>query len=180
MTKIEIKKILAEASEKKLICNIYFKYDANYFNAIPLICGEQLFICANEDDFILDGYSVRRYKDIKKVKAKDDKCNEILRNEGIVISTPEIEVDSWHTVFQGLKKLGKNIIVEHEDLDDDNVEFIIGEIEDIHKNFVYVYHFDADGIWEKEPVKIPFGEITSVTFGSRYVDIFSKYVGKPR
>ena len=150
-----------------------------YYNLIPLICGERLFLSANEDDFILDGHTVRRFKDIRKVQAKDDKCDEILRSEGIVVSTPEVEIDNWRTVFQSLKKTGKNIIIEKEDLDYDNTEYVIGKIADIHKKFAYVYHFDADGIWEEKPYRIPFDEITSVTFGSRYVEIFSKYIDEP-
>ena len=41
---------------------------------------------------------------------------------------------------------------------------------------VFFKHFDADGIWQDECYEIPFSQITSVTFASRYVDIFSKYV----
>lgn len=180
MTRVEIKDVLERASGGKLICNIYFKYEAYYFNLIPIIFGEKLFLCANENDFTLDGYSIRRYKDIKKVKVKDDKCNEILRKEGVVVSTPEVSVESWQAVFEALKNLGKNVIVEREDLDDDNRQFVIGKIDGIYKSFVYVYHFDADGIWDDEPYKIPYNEITSVTFDSRYVEIFSKYVGEPQ
>ena len=179
MKKEEIKSILEKAKTEQLICNITFKYDANYRNSIPLICGEKLFLCAEENDFILNGYSIRRYKDIKKLKAKNDKCGEILRKEGIVITMPEIDIESWYSVFQSLKKRNKNIIVEKETLNDNDSEFVIGRINEIHKNFAYVYHFDADGIWGDEPIKVPFSEITSVTFGSRYVDIFSKYVNEP-
>jgi hypothetical protein len=38
--------------------------------------------------------------------------------------------------------------------------------------------FDADGIWDEEPTEILFSNVTSVTFGSRYVEVFSKYVPK--
>lgn len=179
MTRSEIKIVIEEAKDQKLICNINFKYDANYFNMIPLICGEQLFLCAEEDDFILDGYSLRRFKDIKKIKAKYDKCDEILKNEGVLITTPEIEINCWSSVFQSLKNRNKNIIVEKETLYDKDSEFVIGRIDKIYKNCAYIYHFDADGIWDEEPTRVPFNEITSVTFGSRYVDIFSKYVGNP-
>ena len=179
MKREEIKSILEKAKTEQLICNITFKYAAHYWNLIPLICGVKLFLCAEEDDFILDGYSIRQYKDIKKLKAKNDKCDEILRKEGIVITIPEIDIESWHSVFQSLKKHSKNIIVEKEALDDNDGEFVIGRISEVYKNFAYVYHFDADGIWEDEPIKVPFSEITSVTFSSRYVDIFSKYIGEP-
>ena len=37
-------------------------------------------------------------------------------------------------------------------------------------------HFDADGIWQDELLEIPFSQITTVVFGSRYVETLSKYV----
>ncbi len=73
-------------------------------------------------------------------------------------------------------KMKKNIIVEKENLNDDESEFVIGRIERVYKEFAYVRHFDADGVWQDEPYKIPYSEITSVSFGTRYVDIFSKYL----
>lgn len=179
MLKAEIKTILGEASNEKKICNTWFKYDAYYWNLIPLLCGEQLFLAAEEDDFALDGYTIRRYKDIKNIKLKNDKCDEILRREGVAITVPEIDIESWHTVFQSLKSLNKNIIVEKETLDGEGSQFVVGKIENISKNFIWIYHFDADGIWDKEPTKCPYNEITSVSFATRYVDIFSKYVGEP-
>lgn len=39
-----------------------------------------------------------------------------------------------------------------------------------------MWHFDADGIWGKSPIKIPYAEITNITFSSRYIEIFSKHL----
>ena len=35
---------------------------------------------------------------------------------------------------------------------------------------------DADGIWEEELYEIPYNKITSVSFDTRYVNVFSKYL----
>lgn len=35
---------------------------------------------------------------------------------------------------------------------------------------------DADGVWIDELFEMPFSQITSITFGSRYVEVFSKYL----
>jgi hypothetical protein len=77
-----------------------------------------------------------------------------------------------------LKLSIKNIIIEKQDIDEDNREFVIGRIEKIYKNFAYVWHFDADGIWY-DAIKVPFSEITNITFGSRYIEVFSKYLDEP-
>ena len=176
----EKKAVVEDAKNKKLLCKIGFKYDTIHnVYLIPLICGEQLFLGTEEEDFILDGYTIRRFKDIKNIEEKSGIQNEILKKEGIVITTPEIEVKDWKAVFHSIKKLNKNVIVERETFDGEDEFFVIGKIDEIYKNFVYVYYFDVDGIWDEYPDKIMFNEITSVTFGSRYIDVFSKYIGEP-
>lgn len=69
-----------------------------------------------------------------------------------------------------------NIIVEKESLNDDECEFAIGKIVKVLKTKVIFKGFDADGVWQEDFYEIPYSQITSVTFASRYVDVFSKYV----
>lgn len=44
------------------------------------------------------------------------------------------------------------------------------------RNFVYIHHFDTDGVQIDELLKVFYNEITSVSFATRYVDTFSKYL----
>ena len=115
---------------------------------------------------------------LKKIELKDDKCNEILKAEKVLdrLSAPEIDLTDWHSAFLSLQKLDKNIIIQHESLEEKEWDFWIGRIEKVLKTKVVFRHFDADGIWQEEPFEIPFSRITSVTFDSRYVNVFSKYV----
>lgn len=178
MKKSKIKAIINSSVGKRNICRVFFRYDLNYRYYFPLISTDKLFLGAEEDDFIIDGYSIRRFVDVTKVQIKKDKCLEILQSEGIInnIKTPNINLSNWGTAFASLQIMNKNIIIEKESLKDDECEFIIGRIDRIYKKFVYIYHFDADGIWQENPYKIPYAEITSVSFGTRYVEIFSKYL----
>jgi hypothetical protein len=84
---------------------------------------------------------------------------------------------NWETIFRSLQIRNSNIIVEKETLETDKCEFVIGRIEKIYKNFAYIRHFDADGVWQNKPYKIPYTEITSITFNSRYLNFYSKYLG---
>ena len=59
--------------------------------------------------------------------------------------------------------------------DTENSTKVLQEMK-VLKNKVLFRHFDADGIWQDEPYEILFSQITTVTFGSRYVEVFSKYV----
>lgn len=172
----EKKKVIDDGIISKSICNIYFKYDKNYFNLIPLLAGEELFLNANEDDFIINGYTVRRFCDIKKVKCKDDKCKEILMMEEIKINIPKISITSWETLFIDLQTLSRNIIIQHESLNGHKYQFFIGKIEEVFQDYVIFKHFDADGIWEENSHKIIYDEITSVSFDTRYINVFSKYI----
>jgi hypothetical protein len=65
---------------------MYSRYNTNFFYYFPLASNDKLFLCAEEDDFIFKGYSIRRFVDITKVEIKEDKCVETLKSEGIVSS----------------------------------------------------------------------------------------------
>ena len=178
MKKSKIKSIINGSIEQRNLCRMYFRYDAYYWYFFPLISSDKLFLGAKEDDFIVDGYSIRRYADVTKVQIREDKCIEILKVEGISsgIQIPNIDISTWETVFSSLQKKNKNIIVEKENIKSDETEFVIGRINKAYKKFVYIYHFDADGIWQEEPYRVPYTAITSVSFGTRYVETFSKYL----
>ncbi len=178
MTKTEIKSIMQACMEERKLCRTFLTYDRFYRYYFPLKVNGKFFLGVEEDDFILDGFSIRRFRDVWKAEIKDDICLEIAVKEGLTksIVVPEIDIASWKTIFSDLQKTPRNIIIEHESLDDSATQFAIGRIEEIFERFLYIRHFTGDGIWESKPYKIPYTSITSVTFGSRYVEIFSKYL----
>ena len=154
------------------------KYNAYNEIFVPISSGSNLFFGAKEHDFILDGFTIRRFRDIKEAQIIDDKYLEIVKNEGVIdnIEIPDIDASDWHSVFCSLHEMDKNIIVENEYAE--KSFFAIGRICKVTKTKVYMKHFDADGLWENELWEIPFTQITSVSFGTRYVEIFSKYIPK--
>lgn len=120
-----------------------------------------------------------RIKDITGVKRSDSEkfSDFILKKEGILnqIKLPNIvNVDDFKVVFQELKILEKNIIVECENIDIS--DFYIGKIIKVNNNSVLFLHFDGVGEWREEPSLIPFKEITSISFDKRYINIISKYI----
>ena len=178
MKKTEMIDLLQSSVEQKPLLRLFLKYDAYYSYWFPFGASQKLFLAAKEDDFIIDGFSIRRICDIRKIEFKDDKCNEILKAEKALdcLSAPKIDLSDWHSAFLSLQKLKKNIIIQHESLEEKEWDYWIGRIEKVLKTKVIFRHFDADGIWQEEPYEIPFSRITSVTFDSRYVNVFSKYV----
>ena len=178
MTKSAMIDFFQQSIGQKPLIRLYLKYNAYYTYWFPFAASKKLFLAAKEDDFIIDGFSIRRFRDVKKLEFKDDKCVEILKTEKVLdgIVAPDIDLSDWHSTFLSLQKLKKNIIIEHESLEEKEWDYWIGSIEKVLKTKVLFRHFDADGIWQDDPYEIPFSRITSVTFDSRYVSVFSKYV----
>lgn len=138
MQKEEIKLLLKQAQKYKIVANVDFRFDVRYYNLIPLIANEKLFLCINENDFIFDGFSIFRLKDIKKIEVKEDFCDKILRDEGLIdtIETPNIDISDWKSVFQNLKAMDKNIIVEKQTINGVGSEFVIGKIDKIYNLYI--------------------------------------------
>jgi hypothetical protein len=174
-----MKEMMKQAIDPHNICRVFLKYDVNYRYYFPLLVGERLFLGAEEDDFILDGFHIRRFQDVVKTELKDDdKCLEIILSEGILegLVTPDVDITDWSTAIASLQKIGKNVIIEINSLIGEKSEFYIGRIVKVMKKKVLFRCFDADGIWDDELSEIPFSKITSIIFGARYVEVFSKYL----
>lgn len=178
MKRLEIIELINTAIKSKEMCRILFKYNYHFSYHFPLITSEKLFLSANEDDFLIDGFTVRRFCDVKNVELQNDKYVEIIKCEGFFddIKVPEIDVTDWYNTFLSLSKMNINVIVEKENLNDNECEFAIGKIIKVLKTKVLFKDFDSDGIWQDDCFEIPYSQITSVTFASRYVNVFSKYV----
>ena len=178
MTKKQIKELMAAASDNMMVANVNMVYNENYYNLIPVKASERLFLAINEDDFIFDGFRISRFRDVEEVRIKNDKCDEIIQNEGLFdnLCIPNINLESWKTVFDDLNHIGKNIIIEYETKEGKDDNFTIGKIERVYKDCLYMYYFDADGLWEDEPYRIPYTEVTSITLESRYNNVFSKHI----
>ena len=178
MTKKKIMQLISEAASDLKVANVFMVYNENCYHLIPLKASDRLFLAINENDFIFDGFRISRFRDVKEVHIRDRIFDDIIRREGLLddFTAPEINVENWQTVFENLKKLGKNIIVEYETPEGKDDTFSIGKIDKVYKNWLYLYVFDADGIWDEEPYRIQYTEVTSVTFESRYVSVFTKYI----
>ena len=170
--------LIQSAIENPQLCRCYFTYDENYYYYYPNAVNEKFLLGQEVNDFLLDGYCIRKISQLKKVEIKDDMCPKIIKAEGILdgLTPPEIDITDWHSAFVSLKGLGEIIIIERESIDPDESLFAIGRIQKVNKTNLVFSHFDADGVWQDEVYVIPFTQITSVTIGSRYSRFFAKYV----
>lgn len=146
----------------------------------PLRVTDKFLLAAVEDDFLLDGWCIRRVKQVRHAEVYDNKFLDIERAEGLVdrIAMPPVNLSNWRQIFLSLRSMNRLIIIEHESLRDDECDFYMGRIEDIKKHSVLFRCVNTDATWDDEPIRIAFRDITSVSFGSRYIEVFSKYVPK--
>lgn len=174
MKKQEKIDLLRRGIDETAICRCYFTYDPNYFYYYPNAVNERFILGQEEDDFILDGYCIRKISQLKKVEIKDDKCSEINRLFGITdqIAPPNVDIGSWQSIFQSLASKEQYVEIE----DAINGLFVIGVIEKALKDKLYFKSFDADGIWDEDSVEIRYSTITSVKWGTRYAEYWKRYL----
>jgi len=104
----------------------------------------------------------RRYYSLEQLKADPPPADVMIAGSDQI----------WNPLFQN----GRNIIVESEVKGD--ILFTIGRIERLMNEKVLIRHFDADGAWEKKVREIAYSNIMKVSFDTRYITVFSKYLSE--
>ena len=170
-------KILKKSCGTYDYCKFYFKHSDYEFYHYVLDFNERLCLCALEDDFIIDGYTVCRLRDIKYIKIVDNATVEINRRNGILdeLEPPRVDITSWKTVFGSLEKTDLYIVVQNEY----SGFYRIGKIKRVKKSSVVFKAFDGDGVWQPK-IKIPFSDITSVQFGNRYSTFWREHLTRSK
>lgn len=146
----------------------------------PLWVTDKFLLGAVEDDFLLDGWCIRRVKQVRRAEIYDNKFLEIERAEGLVdrVAMPPVNLSDWRHIFLSLRGMNRPVIIEHESLKDEECDFYMGRVEDVRKHSVVFRCVHPDATWDDKPVRIYFRDITSVALGSRYIETFFKYVPK--
>lgn len=163
------------------LCRCYFEYDPNYWYFYILDHTDKLLFGVEEDDFMLDGFQIRKISDLKKIEIKNDLCMKINEEINLLanISKPPVDLSSWKTVFESLNALNVYLIIENENTDKDEDFFYLGYITAVNDSYIVFSSVDADGEWY-DNIKIPYSKITSVTFNDRYSKTWQKYLSKVR
>ena len=166
--------MIQSAIETPRLCRCYFTYDDNYYYYYPNAVNEKFLLGQEEDDFLLDGYCIRKISQLKKVEIKNDLCNAINQQIGLhqQIKLPSVDISNWKSIFDSLMELDCFVIIENEL----SGEFAIGIIEKTFKTKLYFKPFDADGIWDEVGLEIPYSQITTVKWATRYTDVWQNYL----
>lgn len=161
------------------LCRCYFKYDPNYWYFYILDHSDKLLLGVEEDDFMLDGFQIRKVSDLNKIEIKDDLCTKINEEKNLLVNVikPDVDISSWKAAFESLKALNIFIIIENENSNEKSNFFYMGYIKKIKKHCVEFSPVGADGEWY-DSIEIPYSQITSVTFNDRYSTTWQKYLSK--
>ena len=153
--------IITKAITEIGLCRCSFSYSEDFFYYYPNEVNKKFFLGQTEADFQLDGYCIRKMSQLKKVE---------VNTRGI--KAPDIDLSDWRTIFDSLKTKEQFIIVE----DEIHGEFAIGVVVKAKKNKLFLRAFDADGVWYDDILKIPYSTITNVEWGTRYSDMWERYM----
>lgn len=155
------------------------EFDPHNLYGYVIAKNDFLTLIAIEYDFLMDGYCILVNEDITKMKTTSTTrhCSNIMRKEGLLkdIDLPEINIDSWQSVFRSIKKLDEFVIIE----DEFDELFLIGPIVRINKQSVTIRHFDGVGQWQGLR-NIRYEDITIVKFACRYIQYHRKYISEEK
>lgn len=175
MKKQEKLELIQRAISEKEICRCYFSYDeGSYFYCYPNAVNDKFILGQEEDDFLLDGYFIRKISQLKKVEIRADNCNKINQMLGVTnqIAHPGVDISDWRSIFESLSHMDTYIIIE----DIINAQFAVGVIEKVLKDKLYFKHFNAKGVWDENGLEIRYSQITGVEWGTRYDTRWKAYL----
>ena len=174
------KKVLREHLKKKhfvTVSSVIAKDEENYRGYLIKVSNDYICMMVIKD-WHTDGYVILPMKFVSDIKYSkyEKKNNEILIKEGVISEIPKLSwlsLKSSKSIFISLEKKINTIIVESRLPKVD--EFVVGKIKKVKNKHVYLKGFDGTGKWLDGIFKIPYSEITSVTFGDEYSTVFEKY-----
>lgn len=175
------KKLEIQIKEHNVIRIDRNKIDVCTIDCVPLLMGKDMILVQYLYDYMIDGYRIIRMSDITSIHHNDvDRFSkEILMKEKIldkIKSSPINNIDNFNNIFQQLRKIGKNIVIEIETMD--STDLYIGQIKEVYDDSVLFWNFDGLGKWDEAPARIYFHDITVIIFDDRYSTIISKYIPK--
>lgn len=175
MKKQEKLDLLRRAIEHPTLHQYFFTYDLECI-FYPLAVNDKFILGQKENDFVLDGYHIRKLSQLRKIKALPKKYNELCEAVGLPskLKAPDIDISSWQSIFEGLQKLDTFVIVTN----DLHENFAIGTIQKATKSKLLFNAFDPDGCWYEEPLEIPYSSITAVRWNTRYDLVWKQYQNK--
>lgn len=140
--------------------------------------GRDLVLVADEDDYLLNGYSVLRVGDFAEVLSADSQELQAswMREEGLLdslVPAYSVDVTDMASVFRSVRAAGLLVSVENEDPADEH--FFLGRIVRVNRKSVSIVFLDAKARWWWNPSNLKYDAISRIRFGDRYSHMLGRH-----
>lgn len=168
--------VLKQLSNQKEYCNIETKEDYSCIRAgVPMIVSNSFLLMATNDHFQYNGYEIIPIKDITCVEKGFEFINHILKSENIYPNYEKVEnfdLSSFEIIFNRFLSEKKVLGIDY----GKNHNIFIGRIVELSNDCCILHHFDAEGQWQKDNIRINYCQINRIFFDDRYTMFFYKYI----
>jgi hypothetical protein len=166
------------AQGQKLVSICRDDIDPNSIQGFVLGYSRDLVLIQYVYDFHLDGLMVLRTADITHIgcNATGELQKQLLIDEQLFEKVPfgtAFDLRSWRSIITQLSQQHRLIILEGENADPP--QFLIGTVEKITTQSVWLNYFSGAGNWDDELAKLPFTEITSCQVATNYLNVYERY-----
>lgn len=151
--------------------------DGEDCKCIPINMSDELLMALRFYDFMPDGYEIIPIQSIRLLRhsKSDIYFGRVVKKEGadkLLDEAPNVELDSWPTVFRFLKKTGEIALVDigHEGC------LNAGVVTRVLKTSIAMRCFSPTGQWDKEGWQESYDNITGVELRNHYIHTFEKHL----
>ena len=145
---------------------------------IPLGVSEELLLVRDVVDFHLDGFRVLPRASVEGLRhgPLERFRHAVLRAEGALddLESPqEVALESWQSAARVLK--ARPLVAVERELDREQ-PFLVGRIRRAHRKSLSLLPYDPFARPAGEEVRIPYEEMTALSFGGEYVETLARYL----
>jgi len=174
------KDLLQKAMQQKNMMVLYRdELVAPEYAGVPVAVENELVVLQRLTNFVLDGYCALRTGDITEVEQMDDVpfLKKVMAGEKLydAVKAPGFACRGWQELLEGIMaQYGGWAAVECEGNPEESLYFL-GRVQKVDNRYLTMKRVDALGNWLSDPLVLPLDDVTLVSFGDRYLEIFRKY-----
>ena len=170
--------------DNKMLLNVERTFDneTDVVRGFPIKISEELLLMTVINDFHDEGFVLLRLSDISDAYSKESDAfyEKICISEGLQNKVQQCHVNTICSVkcaLQQLESYDGFISIECEE-QREKCAFFLGKIITSEDDGVTFKDVGVDGEWDNETHKIPYGDITQISFGDNYSKTYYKYASK--
>ena len=172
----QIKSVILSCVQSQTFCRVKFRYEYSEKYLLPLLCGGECFVSAEESDFALDGYVIHALCDVEDVKtAENGFASKALRGGTFEYPiVPPLNPETMADCVASLRTMNTVSLIECSQSSSDMPVFLMGKIVNSGPVGCVLCPLSISGQWSRIPEQIGYGEIRRISFGKKSQELYSK------